>query len=143
MGALQRRRAQLTRAPKPTLVRADLRRSRVTDGHVSSGRTSFSTFLTHDKARRRRLVRKRIARDALFHPRADSGDAPSQASHPLVVDIERRLTDVVNHAHKDLMMIDEGPAAANQPVTSFIAAEPLQVVRYSVGQGTHPHRCGP
>ena len=31
--------------------RADLRRSRVTDGHVSSGRTSYSCFLTNEKAR--------------------------------------------------------------------------------------------
>ena len=30
----------------------DLRRSRVTDGHVSSGRTSFSCFLTGEKARK-------------------------------------------------------------------------------------------
>lgn len=37
-----------------TGLRQDLRRSRVTDGHVSSGRTSYSCFLTNDKVRSRR-----------------------------------------------------------------------------------------
>ena len=36
---------------RDTFFLADLRRSRVTDGHVSSGRTSFSTFLTGAKVR--------------------------------------------------------------------------------------------
>jgi hypothetical protein len=44
--------ACIVRGTRPDGTGADLRRSRVTDGHVSSGRSSFSTFLTNDKARR-------------------------------------------------------------------------------------------
>ena len=48
----------------PLLPGPDLRRSRVTDGHVSSGRTSHSTFLTGVKVRsgtRRQQLQMRCA----------------------------------------------------------------------------------
>jgi hypothetical protein len=56
-----------------------------------------------------------------------------QATHPLVAALEKRIVDVVNVAHKALLAIDDA-APSEQPV-SFVAAEPLQVVRYSVSQG--------
>jgi len=89
------------------LVRTDLRRSRVTDGHVSSGRTSFSTFLTGEKA-----------------------------SHSLVVTIEKRILDFVNSAQASLDEI-EGITGSETP--QLVSAEPLQIVRYTQGQGYTSH----
>jgi hypothetical protein len=73
-------------------------------------------------------------------------DAPSatltaschaQASHPLVTLIESRVTQAVSEAQALLDVIDCAPE--NAPAVSFVAAEPLQVVRYSVSQGYCAH----
>ena len=87
------------------LASGDLRRSRVTDGMISNGRTSFSTFFTGVKS-----------------------------LSPLVLDIERRLKEVVTSAHVALLAL-EGEETVAQAKPHFVAAEPLQVVRYSAGQG--------
>ena len=47
--------------------------------------------------------------------------------------VEKRIVDVVNAAHAALLAHDEPDAPCTQPV-SFTAAEPLQVVRYTIGQ---------
>ena len=60
----------------------------------------------------------------------------AQASHPLVTAVEKRVTDLVCEAQKSLSIIDG--AASAQPL-SFVAAEPLQVVRYTVSQGYCAH----
>lgn len=59
----------------------------------------------------------------------------AQASHPLVTLIESRVTQVVSEAQALLDVIDCVPESA--PAVSFIAAEPLQVVRYTVSQGAY------
>jgi hypothetical protein len=112
------------------LARADLRRSRVTDGHVSSGRTSYSCFLTGEKARSATAFYVTLV---LLTASPPLHRALLQATHPLVAALEKRIVDVVNVAHKALLAIDDA-APSEQPV-SFVAAEPLQVVRYSVSQG--------
>lgn len=60
-----------------------------------------------------------------------------QASHALVTSVEKRIADVVDAAHKALLALDDAAASAQQ--VSFVAAEPLQVVRYTVGQGYCAH----
>ena len=61
----------------------------------------------------------------------------AQASHPLVTLIEARVTQVVSEAQTLLDVIDRAPE--NAPAVSFVAAEPLQVVRYTVSQGYVQH----
>jgi len=122
------REARLTLPASSCRLAADLRRSRVTDGHVSSGRTSFSTFLTGVKVLCDAL-RVRCISSAL------NATSRAQASHPLVTLIESRMTRVVSEAQAMLDVIDCTPDEARG--LSFVAAEPLQVVRYTVSQGTH------
>ena len=83
------------------LAATDLRRSRVTDGHVSTGRTSSSTFLTGDKA-----------------------------AHPLVLTIEKRILEFVKAAQQSLNELQHTPDESCE----FTSAEPVQCVKYTVGQ---------
>jgi hypothetical protein len=61
-----------------------------------------------------------------------------KATHPLVTAVEKRIVDVVNVAHAALRAHDE-PESTSRPPVCFTAAEPLQVVRYTVGQSYCAH----
>ena len=54
-----------------------------------------------------------------------------KGSHPLVQAIEKRMVDFVNAAQESLNELD---AETAEPC-EFVGAEPVQVVRYTVGQG--------
>ena len=72
-------------------------------------------------------------REGEQHHNRDALTAAFQASHPLVTLIESRVTQVVSEAQALLDVIDCAPENARD--VQFVAAEPLQVVRYAVSQG--------
>lgn len=68
----------------PGAAGADLKRSRVTDGHISSGRTSSSMFLTGEKGTAAvvQLLERRIEETAILaHGALESSLGPPPASY--------------------------------------------------------------
>jgi len=127
-GVLQAMQSMRLLSLSDAFVATDLRRSRVTDGHVSSGRTSTSCFLTGDKAR--------WGGSAPWRRSLSRSDLCDKALHPLVVLLERRMLLLVSAIQQSLNDIEGG---TDEDTSNFVGAEPLQVVRYSVGQGYTSH----
>ena len=88
-----------------SIAEPDLRRSRVTDGKLSDGRTSSSTFLTGAKQ-----------------------------DEPIVRTVERRVLRAVKSAGRIAARRAEERGRAGGHACALSGAEPMQVVKYDEGQ---------
>ena len=122
------------------LARPDLRRSRVTDGKLSEGRTSSSTFLTGSrqdhpvvKAVERRILRAaasvgHIVAARAAHRTTDRFDDLFTA-HPAA-----RRSDTANERDAARGGSGGGFCLPGRPPAALVGAEPMQVVRYERGE---------
>jgi hypothetical protein len=123
-----------------SLARPDLRRSRVTDGKLSEGRTSSSTFLTGSrqdnpvvKAVERRILRAatsvgRIVAARAAHRTTDRFDDLFTA-RPAA-----RRSDTANEREAARGGSGGGFCLPGRPAAALVGAEPMQIVRYERGE---------
>ena len=123
-----------------SLARPDLRRSRVTDGKLSEGRTSSSTFLTGSrqdnpvvKAVERRILRAatsvgRIVAARAAHRTTDRFDDLFTA-RPAA-----RRSDTANEREAARGGSGGGFCLPGRPAAALVGAEPMQIVRYESGE---------
>lgn len=124
------------------LAEPDLRRSRVTDGKLSEGRTSSSTFLTGQrqdtpvvKVIERRILRAAASAGRIIATRTDErigsaceGNDEGKHEHDRGTSSVVRRNDTANE-RETRAFFDASSAA-----TPLVGAEPMQVVRYDRGE---------
>ena len=122
------------------LARPDLRRSRVTDGKLSEGRTSSSTFLTGSRQDHPvvKVVERRILRAAASVGRIVAARAARRTTDRFddlfTANAAARRSDTANEREAARGGSGGGFCLPGRPAAALVGAEPMQIVRYESGE---------
>ena len=133
------------------LAQPDLRRSRVTDGKLSEGRTSSSTFLTGSRSDapvvrliERRILRAAVAVGQIIATRTNRGGGCASNGDLFRKDesgnedeagrLARGLIRRNDTANERKQTQEQETPPLSSAATPLVGAEPMQVVRYDKGE---------